>query len=147
PLAPARVGCADRRGALPQMCDRDRNRRARAQRRRHLRARRIGFVVRSCGGGEFDRETDILDVWFDSGVSFSTVVEADFGDGTVADLYLEGSDQHRGWFHSALLTSVATRDRAPYRSVLTHGFVLDGDGRKQSKSLGNTIAPQDILKT
>ncbi|HXC50890.1 MAG TPA: isoleucine--tRNA ligase [Candidatus Limnocylindrales bacterium] len=106
-----------------------------------------GFRCPSCGGGEFDRETDILDVWFDSGVSFSTVVEADFGDGTVADLYLEGSDQHRGWFHSALLTSVATRDRAPYRSVLTHGFVLDGDGRKQSKSLGNTIAPQDILKT
>jgi isoleucyl-tRNA synthetase len=86
-------------------------------------------------------------VWFDSGVSFAAVVEADFGKDTVADLYLEGSDQHRGWFHSALLTSVATRDRAPYKAVLTHGFTLDGDGRKMSKSLGNTIAPQDILKT
>lgn len=105
-----------------------------------------GFACSSCAGKEFDRETDILDVWFDSGVSFAAVVERDHGSETVADLYLEGSDQHRGWFHSALLASVATRDRAPYRAVLTHGFVLDGDGRKMSKSLGNTVAPQDILK-
>ncbi len=106
-----------------------------------------GFACTGCGGREFERETDILDVWFDSGVSYAAVVEPEFGRDAVADLYLEGSDQHRGWFHSALLASVATRDRAPYRSVLTHGFVLDGEGRKQSKSLGNVIAPQDILKT
>jgi isoleucyl-tRNA synthetase len=99
-----------------------------------------------CGGSDFERETDILDVWFDSGVSFSAVVEADFGPDTRADLYLEGSDQHRGWFHSALLASTATRGRAPYAQVLTHGFVLDGDGRKMSKSLGNVVAPQDIIK-
>jgi isoleucyl-tRNA synthetase len=105
-----------------------------------------GFACPSCAGKGFDRETDILDVWFDSGVSFAAVVEKDHGQGVVADLYLEGSDQHRGWFHSALLASVATRDRAPYRAVLTHGFVLDGDGRKMSKSLGNTVAPQDVLK-
>ena len=106
-----------------------------------------GQACTACGKGEFDRETDILDVWFDSGVSFAAVVEPEFGSDAVADLYLEGSDQHRGWFHSALLASVATRNRAPYRAVLTHGFVLDGEGRKQSKSLGNVIAPQDILKT
>jgi isoleucyl-tRNA synthetase len=106
-----------------------------------------GQTCAKCGDSAFERETDILDVWFDSGVSFAAVVEAEYGKDAIADLYLEGSDQHRGWFHSALLTSVATRDRAPYRAVLTHGFTLDGDGRKMSKSLGNTIAPQDILKT
>jgi len=105
-----------------------------------------GLVCEGCGGTAFERETDILDVWFDSGVSFAPVIEAEFGSDTVADLYLEGSDQHRGWFHSALLTSVATRGRAPYKAVLTHGFVLDGDGRKMSKSLGNVVAPQDILE-
>jgi len=106
-----------------------------------------GLRCSACDGDAFERETDILDVWFDSGVSFAAVVEPDFGEETVADLYLEGSDQHRGWFHSALLASVATRGRAPYRAVLTHGFVLDGEGRKMSKSLGNVVAPQDILKT
>jgi len=99
-----------------------------------------------CGGQDFSREEDILDVWFDSGVSYASVVELDPRLGGRADLYLEGSDQHRGWFHTALLTSLATRDRAPYMSVLTHGFTLDGKGRKMSKSLGNTIAPQDIAK-
>jgi len=99
-----------------------------------------------CGGQDFSREEDILDVWFDSGVSHASVVEQDPRLGGRADLYLEGSDQHRGWFHTALLTSLATRDRAPYVSVLTHGFTLDGKGRKMSKSLGNTIAPQDIAK-
>ena len=99
-----------------------------------------------CGGQDFSREEDILDVWFDSGVSYASVVEQDPRLGGRADLYLEGSDQHRGWFHTALLTSLATRDRAPYVSVLTHGFTLDGKGRKMSKSLGNTIAPQDIAK-
>ncbi len=99
-----------------------------------------------CGGSDFSKEEDILDVWFDSGVSHAAVVEADPRLGERADLYLEGSDQHRGWFHTALLTSVATRSRAPYQSVLTHGFTLDGKGRKMSKSLGNVIAPQEITK-
>lgn len=99
-----------------------------------------------CGGEQFSKEEDILDVWFDSGVSHAAVVEVDPRLGGRADLYLEGSDQHRGWFHTALLTSVATRGRAPYQSVLTHGFTLDGKGRKMSKSLGNVIAPQEIMK-
>lgn len=105
-----------------------------------------GFVCPHCQATRFERDSDIVDVWFDSGVSFATVVEADHGEDTIADLYLEGSDQHRGWFHSALLTSVITRARAPYKAVLTHGFVLDGDGRKMSKSLGNTIVPQKVIK-
>jgi isoleucyl-tRNA synthetase len=99
-----------------------------------------------CGGRDFTREEDILDVWFDSGVSHASVVEQDPRLGGRANLYLEGSDQHRGWFHTALLTSLATRGRAPYESVLTHGFTLDGKGRKMSKSLGNVIAPQEISK-
>ena len=99
-----------------------------------------------CAGHDFAREEDILDVWFDSGVSWASVVEQDPRLGGRADLYLEGSDQHRGWFHTALLTSLATRGRAPYDSVLTHGFTLDGKGRKMSKSLGNVIAPQEIMK-
>jgi len=104
------------------------------------------YECASCHARSFDRETDILDVWFDSGVSYAAVVESTYGSETVADLYLEGSDQHRGWFHSALLEAVATRDRAPYKAVLTHGFVLDGDGRKMSKSLGNVVAPQKIVQ-
>jgi isoleucyl-tRNA synthetase len=99
-----------------------------------------------CGGRDFSREEDILDVWFDSGVSWAAVVEQDPRLGGRANLYLEGSDQHRGWFHTALLTSLATRGRPPYESVLTHGFTLDGKGRKMSKSLGNTVAPQEIIK-
>jgi isoleucyl-tRNA synthetase len=85
-----------------------------------------------CGKNEFFREEDILDVWFDSGVSHAAVVEIDPRLSGRANLYLEGSDQHRGWFHTALLTSLATRGRAPYQSVLTHGFTLDGRGRKMS---------------
>jgi len=104
------------------------------------------FKCPQCGGKEFTREEDILDVWFDSGVSWASVVDRDPRLGGRADLYLEGSDQHRGWFHTALLTSLATRERAPYESVLTHGFTLDGKGRKMSKSLGNVIAPQEIIK-
>ena len=104
------------------------------------------FRCPQCGGKEFTREEDILDVWFDSGVSWAAVVERDPRLGGRADLYLEGSDQHRGWFHTSLLTSLATRGRAPYESVLTHGFTLDGKGRKMSKSLGNVIAPQEIIK-
>jgi isoleucyl-tRNA synthetase len=104
------------------------------------------FTCPHCGSQNFSREEDILDVWFDSGVSWASVVEQDPRLGGRADLYLEGSDQHRGWFHTALLTSLATRSRAPYESVLTHGFTLDGKGRKMSKSLGNTVAPQEIIK-
>jgi isoleucyl-tRNA synthetase len=105
-----------------------------------------GLACPRCGKRDFFKEEDILDVWFDSGVSHAAVVEVDPRLGGRADLYLEGSDQHRGWFHTALLTSIATRGRAPYESVLTHGFTLDGKGRKMSKSLGNVIAPQEITK-
>jgi isoleucyl-tRNA synthetase len=105
-----------------------------------------GFACPRCRGSAFTREEDILDVWFDSGVSWASVVEHDPRLGGRADLYLEGSDQHRGWFHTSLLTALATRGRAPYESVLTHGFTLDGKGRKMSKSFGNVIAPQEIIK-
>ena len=98
-----------------------------------------------CGQGDFDKETDILDVWFDSGVSFAAVLEAREELRQPADLYLEGSDQHRGWFHSSLLAAVGTRGHAPYQGVLTHGFVVDGEGRKMSKSVGNIIAPQEVI--
>jgi isoleucyl-tRNA synthetase len=99
----------------------------------------------ACGAADFKNETDILDVWFDSGVSWAAVVEPDPDLGLPADLYLEGSDQHRGWFHSSLLTCVGTKGQAPYKGVLTHGFVVDGDGRKMSKSMGNVIAPQEVM--
>lgn len=99
-----------------------------------------------CGEKDFYKEEDILDVWFDSGVSHAAVVERYPELGGRADLYLEGSDQHRGWFHTSLLTSVGTRGQAPYGSALTHGFTLDGSGRKMSKSLGNVIAPQETIK-
>jgi isoleucyl-tRNA synthetase len=89
---------------------------------------------------------DILDVWFDSGVSHAAVMERDKKLGWPADMYLEGSDQHRGWFQSSLLASVGTKGRAPYRTVLTHGFVVDGQGKKMSKSLGNVVAPQEVIK-
>ncbi|MDD5154674.1 MAG: isoleucine--tRNA ligase [Desulfovibrionales bacterium] len=105
-----------------------------------------GTTCPKCKGTEFEKETDILDVWFDSGVSFAAVLEGRKELGFPADLYLEGSDQHRGWFHSSLLAAVGTRGQAPYRSVLTHGFVVDGEGKKMSKSLGNVIAPEEIIK-
>lgn len=104
-----------------------------------------GLVCPSCGGSAFDKEMNILDVWFDSGVSFAGTMEARENLGFPADLYLEGSDQHRGWFHSSLLAAVATRDQAPYKAVLTHGFVVDGEGRKMSKSAGNVISPQEVI--
>ena len=98
-----------------------------------------------CGAADFRKETDILDVWFDSGVSWAAVLDPDPALGpSPADLYLEGSDQHRGWFHSSLLTAVGIRGQAPYKEVLTHGFVVDGEGRKMSKSLGNVIAPLEV---
>ncbi len=103
-----------------------------------------GYKCPKCGSDDFAKETDILDVWFDSGVSHAAVTEADERLSSPADLYLEGSDQHRGWFQSSLLASVGTRGRAPFKSVLTHGFVVDGEGKKMSKSLGNVISPQEI---
>ena len=99
-----------------------------------------------CGGEEFRKEEDILDVWFDSGVSFAGVLERRPELRFPAELYLEGSDQHRGWFQSSLLCAVGTRGRAPYEAVLTHGFVVDGQGRKMSKSLGNVIPPEKVIK-
>ncbi|MGE4292740.1 MAG: isoleucine--tRNA ligase [Desulfovibrio sp.] len=98
-----------------------------------------------CGARKWKRETDILDVWFDSGTSYAAVCEQREDVGYPADLYLEGSDQHRGWFHSSLLASMGTRGRPPYKAVLTHGYVVDGEGRKMSKSIGNVIAPQEII--
>ena len=89
---------------------------------------------------------DTLDVWFDSGSTSSSVVDArpEF-DGHAPDMYLEGSDQHRGWFMSSLMISTAMKGKAPYRQVLTHGFTVDGQGRKMSKSIGNTVSPQDVM--
>ncbi len=107
-----------------------------------------GFKCPKCGKTHFRKEKDIMDVWFDSGVSWRAVVDkrSDELGSTPVDMYLEGSDQHRGWFQSSLLTSVATTGRAPYKQVLTHGFVFGEDGRKMSKSLGNYIRPDDIIK-
>ncbi len=99
-----------------------------------------------CGSSDFSKEMDILDVWFDSGVSYAAVLEPREDLHSPADLYLEGSDQHRGWFHSSLLAAVGTRGHAPYHTVLTHGFVVDGAGRKMSKSLGNVIAPGEVIE-
>lgn len=104
-----------------------------------------GFVCPKCGHMHFRKESDIMDVWFDSGSSHAAVLEQREELSWPADLYLEGSDQHRGWFQSSLLTSVATRGRAPYNAVLTHGFVVDGEGKKMSKSIGNVIFPQEII--
>jgi len=105
-----------------------------------------GTKCAACGHDRFTREMDILDVWFDSGVSHAAVVEQLEQLGTPADLYLEGSDQHRGWFHSSLLAAVGTRGTAPYKAVLTHGFVLDQEGRPMSKSMGNVVAPEEVIK-
>src|SRR5213594_2201273 len=104
-----------------------------------------GTRCRQCGGSVFRKGTDTLDVWFDSGCSHAAVLETHPELRWPADLYLEGSDQHRGWFHSSLLESMATRGRPPYRSVLTHGFFVDCEGRKMSKSLGNYIALDELL--
>lgn len=109
-----------------------------------------GTTCPKCGGRAFEQERDILDVWFESGVSHAAVLKR-WGEKRKepwwpADLYLEGSDQHRGWFHSALLSAVTTDGQAPYRSVLTHGFVVDGAGKKMSKSAGNVVTPQEVIK-
>ena len=105
-----------------------------------------GFTCPSCGGTSFDREHDILDVWFDSGSSHEAVLP--FRDELTwpADLYLEGSDQHRGWFQSSLLVGLGTRNRPPFKAVVTHGFIVAEDGKKMSKSIGNTIEPEQIIK-
>lgn len=104
------------------------------------------FRCSRCGHNEFKKENDILDVWFDSGVSHVAVLEARDYLKWPADLYLEGSDQHRGWFHSSLLTAVGLRGAAPYKSVLTHGFVVDEAGKKMSKSIGNIVMPETVIK-
>ncbi len=105
-----------------------------------------GTVCSGCGGMEFKKEEDILDVWFDSGVSYAAVSERRSELRSPADLYLEGSDQHRGWFHTSLLASVGTRGQAPYKGVLTHGYVVDGQGKKMSKSIGNVVAPGEVIE-
>jgi isoleucyl-tRNA synthetase len=104
-----------------------------------------GTRCASCGGESFRKDSDILDVWFDSGCSHAAVLEARPELRWPAELYLEGSDQHRGWFQSSLLESVGTRDAPPYKTVVTHGFFVDGEGRKMSKSLGNVITLDELL--
>ncbi|MGN1130790.1 MAG: isoleucine--tRNA ligase, partial [Ruminococcus sp.] len=105
-----------------------------------------GTVCKKCGCVEFEKEKDIMDVWFDSGSSHTAVVKKRENLTYPADLYLEGNDQYRGWFQSSLLTAVATTGTAPYKTVLTHGMILDDESRKMSKSLGNGISPQDVTK-
>ncbi|MBW8896438.1 MAG: class I tRNA ligase family protein, partial [Acidobacteria bacterium] len=105
-----------------------------------------GLTCPTCGGTEFERERDILDVWFDSGSSHEAVLPFRKELTWPADVYLEGSDQHRGWFQSSLLVGLGTRGRPPFREVVTHGFIVAEDGRKMSKSLGNSIEPQEIIK-
>ncbi len=104
-----------------------------------------GTRCATCGGGRFRKESDILDVWFDSGCSHAAVLETRSDLRWPAEMYLEGSDQHRGWFQSSLLEAIGTRDKPPYRSVITHGFFVDGEGRKMSKSLGNVIGLEELL--
>ena len=105
-----------------------------------------GASCKNCGAKELSKEKDIIDVWFESGASYGPVLKEDRKLGFPCELYLEGSDQHRGWFQSSLIISSAIEDKAPYKSVLTHGFVVDGEGKKMSKSLGNVISPQDVMK-
>ncbi|MBR4866758.1 MAG: class I tRNA ligase family protein, partial [Clostridia bacterium] len=105
-----------------------------------------GFTCPHCGGKHFAKETDTLDCWFDSGSTHTASLKKDHPDQWPADMYLEGADQYRGWFQSSLLTAVATTGKAPYRAVLTHGWVEDGEGKAMHKSLGNSIAPEEIIK-
>jgi isoleucyl-tRNA synthetase len=104
-----------------------------------------GATCEECGSRQFTKDHNILDVWFDSGVSHAAVLEEREGLSRPADMYLEGSDQHRGWFHSSLLTGVGRTGHAPYKAVLTHGFVVDENGRKMSKSVGNVVAPESVI--
>jgi isoleucyl-tRNA synthetase len=103
-------------------------------------------VCAKCGSKHFTKDHNILDVWFDSGVSHAAVLTEFPGLRRPADMYLEGSDQHRGWFHSSLLTAVGRTGKAPYKTVLTHGFVVDEKGHKMSKSVGNVVAPESVIK-
>ncbi|WP_414052771.1 isoleucine--tRNA ligase [Macrococcus animalis] len=105
-----------------------------------------GFTHPGSPNGEFTKETDIMDVWFDSGSSHRGVLEAREELSFPADMYFEGSDQYRGWFNSSITTAVATRGKSPYKKLLSHGFVMDGQGRKMSKSLGNTVLPEKVVK-
>lgn len=105
-----------------------------------------GAICGKCGSTAFTKDHNILDVWFDSGVSHAAVLEEREGLSRPADMYLEGSDQHRGWFHSSLLTAVGRTSKAPYKAVLTHGFVVDEKGHKMSKSVGNVVAPDSVIK-
>ncbi|GAB3069579.1 isoleucine--tRNA ligase [Salinicoccus sesuvii] len=105
-----------------------------------------GYTHESSPNGEFTKETDIMDVWFDSGSSHRGVLDERDYLTYPADLYFEGSDQYRGWFNSSIITSVATKGIAPYKELLSHGFVMDGEGKKMSKSLGNTILPEKVMK-
>ncbi|MFA5255962.1 MAG: isoleucine--tRNA ligase [Candidatus Omnitrophota bacterium] len=105
-----------------------------------------GTKCKKCGSGNFKKETDIIDVWFDSGVSHQAVLKKREILDYPCELYLEGSDQHRGWFQSALITAMGIDQKAPYKQVLTHGFVVDGLGKKMSKSLGNVITPEEVMK-
>ena len=104
-----------------------------------------GLACPSCSGTAFEKEMNILDVWFDSGSSHEAVLSVRPELTWPSDIYLEGSDQHRGWFQSSLLLGLGTRGRPPYRQVVTNGFVIDTDGQKMSKSIGNVIAPQDVI--
>ncbi len=105
-----------------------------------------GIKCPKCGQNEFEKETDIIDVWFDSGVSHQAVLKLRDGVEFPAHLYLEGSDQHRGWFQSSLTTAIAIEEQSSFRNVLTHGFVMDGQGKKMSKSAGNVVTPQEVMK-
>ena len=104
-----------------------------------------GFKCKKCGHGEFKKETDILDVWFESGVSHQAVLRINNNLGFPADLYLEGSDQHRGWFQTSILIGMGVEKASPFKNVLTHGFVVDGVGKKMSKSAGNVVSPQEVI--
>jgi isoleucyl-tRNA synthetase len=104
-----------------------------------------GTSCSRCGSTELKPESDILDVWFESGVSHTSVLDTRDELKRPATMYVEGSDQHRGWFQSSLLTSVGAYDAAPFENVLTHGFIVDGDGRKMSKSIGNVVSPLDVI--
>ena len=105
-----------------------------------------GTKCGKCGSAEFKKETDILDVWFDSGVSHQVVLKNNNDMDYPCELYLEGSDQHRGWFQAAIITGMGIDGFSPYKNVLTHGFVVDGEGKKMSKSLGNVITPEQVMK-
>ena len=105
-----------------------------------------GFVCPKCGGVHFSKETDIMDVWFDSGSTHAAVVDARESLQFPADLYLEGGDQYRGWFQSSMLTSITAKGVAPYKQIVTHGWTVDGEGKAMHKSLGNTVAPEEVIK-